>query len=61
MVARSTPTAFPCDIITARNRLRDWNERETRLGLTLFTFHETEWRNQTGELVKLRVSTGIRY
>lgn len=51
----------PGDIITARNRLRDWNERETRLGLTLFTFHETEWRNQTGELVKLRVSTGIRY
>ena len=27
----------PGDVITARNRLRDWDERETRLGLTLFT------------------------
>lgn len=51
----------PGDVITSRNRLRDWNERETRLGLTLFTFSETEWRNQRGERVKLRVSTGIRY
>ena len=51
----------PGDVITARNRLRDWDERETRLGLTLFTFAETEWRNQAGELVKLRVATGIRY
>lgn len=51
----------PGDVITSRNRLRDWNERETRLGPTLFTFSETEWRNQRGELVKLRVSTGIRY
>ena len=51
----------PGDVITARNRLRDWDERETRLGLTLFTFAETEWRNQGGELVKLRVATGIRY
>lgn len=51
----------PGDIITARNRLRDWDERETRLGLTLFSYSETEWRNQTGELVKLRVSTAIRY
>lgn len=49
------------DVITSRNRLRDWNERETRLGPTLFTFSETEWRNQRDELVKLRVSTGIRY
>ena len=51
----------PGDVITARNRLRKWDERETRLGLTLFTFAETEWRNQSGELVKLRVATGIRY
>jgi hypothetical protein len=51
----------PGDVITARNRLRDWDERETRLGQTLFTFSETEWRNQNGELVKLRVATGIRY
>ncbi|MGF1599875.1 MAG: MaoC family dehydratase N-terminal domain-containing protein [Acidimicrobiales bacterium] len=51
----------PGDVITARNRLRDWDERDTRLGRTLFTNHETEWHNQNGELVKRRVSTAIRY
>lgn len=51
----------PGDVITARARLRDWDERDTRLGQTLFTFSETEWRNHHGELVKLRVATGIRY
>ena len=51
----------PGDVISARNRLRDWEERETRLGQTLFTYAETEWHNQNGELVKRRVSTGIRY
>jgi acyl dehydratase len=51
----------PGDVITARSRLMDWDERQTRLGLTLFSRNETEWRNQRGELVKRRVSTGIRY
>jgi len=51
----------PGDVITSRSRLRDWEERETRLGLTLFSYSETEWRNQTGELVKRRVATAIRY
>jgi acyl dehydratase len=51
----------PGDVITARTRLKDWNERTTRLGLTLFTNTETEWRNQKGEHVKTRISTGIRY
>jgi len=51
----------PGDVIRARSRLRDWNEEQTRLGLTLFTFTETEWWNQNNELVKRRVSTGIRY
>ena len=51
----------PGDVITSRSRLRDWDERETRLGLTLFSYSETEWRNQTGELVKRRVATAIRY
>ena len=51
----------PRDVITARNRLRDWEERDTRLGHTLFTYSETEWHNQHQELVKLRVSTAIRY
>ncbi|MDH4145016.1 MAG: MaoC family dehydratase N-terminal domain-containing protein [Acidimicrobiia bacterium] len=51
----------PGDVISARNRLRDWEERDTRLGRTLFVYSETEWRNQDDELVKTRVSTAIRY
>ncbi|MEZ5408472.1 MAG: MaoC family dehydratase N-terminal domain-containing protein [Acidimicrobiales bacterium] len=51
----------PGDVITMRNRLRDWEERETRLGLTLFSYSEMEWHNQDNELVKRRVSTGILY
>ena len=49
------------DVITARSRLVDWGERQTRLGLTLFRYTENEWRNQNCELVKRRISTGIRY
>ncbi len=51
----------PGDTITSRGRLRDWNERQTRLGLTMFVNNETEWRNQHGKLVKRRISTAIRY
>lgn len=51
----------PGDVVTTRTRLVDWDERQTRLGLTLFTRTEVEWRNQRGELVKSRVSTGIRF
>lgn len=51
----------PGDVITARNRLRDWEERTTWLGLTLFSYSELEWHNQHGELIKRRVSTAILY
>ena len=51
----------PGDVITARSRLRDWEERDTRLGRTLFVFSETEWNNQADRLVKRRLSTAIRY
>ncbi len=51
----------PGDVITARSRLKGWHERQTRLGLTLFTETEIEWRNQRDEHVKTRISTGIRY
>jgi acyl dehydratase len=51
----------PGDLITARNRLRDWEERDTRLGHTLFSYSELEWNNQNGDLVKRRVSTAILY
>ncbi len=49
------------DVITSRTRLKGWNERTTSLGLTMFTETEIEWRNQRGEHVKTRISTGIRY
>ena len=51
----------PGDVITSKNRLKGWNERETRLGLTLFSETEIEWRNQNNEHVKTRISTSIRY
>lgn len=51
----------PGDVITARSRLAGWNERQTRLGLTLFVENETEWRNQNDKLVRRRISVGIRY
>ncbi len=51
----------PGDVISARTRLVDWNEREGRLGHTLYVRNEIEWRNQDGELVKTRMSIGIRY
>ena len=31
------------------------------MGLTLFTYTETEWRNQRDEWVKTRISVGVRY
>jgi len=49
------------DVITSRTRLKDWEEKQGRMGLTLYTFTETEWRNQHDELVRIRLSTGIRY
>jgi hypothetical protein len=51
----------PGDVVNVRTRLRDWEQRETRLGDTLFVFSETEWRNQDDALVKTRTSTAIRY
>ena len=51
----------PGDVISTTTALVDWNERQTRLGLTLFSTTETRWSNQRGELVKVRKSIGIRY
>lgn len=51
----------PGDVVRSRSRLRDWNEREGRLGLTLYVFTETEWHNQDDQLVRRRVSTGVRF
>jgi hypothetical protein len=51
----------PGDVITARSRLRDWQERQGRFGLMLYAFSELEWRNQDDQFVRLRVSTSIRY
>ena len=51
----------PGDVISSASALVDWSERQTSLGLTLFTTTETRWTNQNGELVKVKRSTGIRY
>ena len=51
----------PGDVIRAKSRLTDWTEREGRLGLTLYVTTETEWSNQKDELVRRRLSIGIRY
>ena len=49
------------DVISERSRLLDWWEREGRLGHTLFVKSEIEWRNQNDELVRTRLSIGIRF
>ena len=51
----------PGEVISARSRLQDFNERQGRFGLMLYTFTETEWTNQNGEFVRRRISTSIRY
>lgn len=51
----------PGDVVSARSRLVDWEEREGRLGHTMYVRTEIEWRNQRDELVKTRMSIAIRY
>ncbi|HJO81799.1 MAG TPA: MaoC family dehydratase N-terminal domain-containing protein [SAR202 cluster bacterium] len=51
----------PGDVISTTTGLVDWSERQTSLGLTLFSITETRWINQNGGLVKVKRSTGIRY
>ena len=51
----------PGDVITAKSRLQDFNERQGRFGLMLYSFTETEWTNQNGAFVRRRISTSIRY
>lgn len=51
----------PGDVIVERSRIKDFNERQGRFGLMLYTFVETEWTNQAGSFVRRRVSTYISY
>jgi hypothetical protein len=51
----------PGDVISTRLRLADWEEKEGRSGLKLFSQYETEWHNQNGDLVKRRVATVIQF
>jgi acyl dehydratase len=51
----------PGDVVTSRSRLQDFNERQGRFGLMLYTFTETEWTNQKGAFVRRRIGTSIRY
>jgi hypothetical protein len=49
------------DVVTAVSRLAGYHEREGRLGLMLFTFTESAWSNDRGEVIKTDRSTLIRY
>ena len=51
----------PGDVMSQSSALVDWNERETRLGLTLFSYTDNRWENGNGEMVKTRTSVSIRY
>lgn len=52
----------PDDVITqGPNKLVDYQERQTRLGLTLMTVSECSWTNQAGQMVKTMQTTDIRY
>ena len=51
----------PGDVITSRARLADFEERRGRLGLTIYVHNELEWTNQTGQLVRRRILTVLRY
>ena len=52
----------PGDVISSGlTKLLEYRERETRLGLMLFTITETTWTNQDDEMVRITRGTGIRY
>ena len=51
----------PGDLIRESRALVNWEEREGRLGLTIFAYTEIRWTNQNDEMVKSRTSVGIRY
>jgi MaoC dehydratase-like protein len=51
----------PGDLITSRRRLAKFEERQTKSALMLFSYYETEWRNQHDEVVKTRTGTVIQF
>jgi N-terminal half of MaoC dehydratase len=51
----------PGDVITSVMRLAQYNEREGRHGLMLFTIFEVTWTNQNADVVKTQRRTLIRY
>ena len=51
----------PGDVITQRQRLASWEQRETRLGPTMFVLVELEMTNQKNEVVRRREQSMLRY
>ncbi len=51
----------PGDVISSISSIKEYREREGRLGLMLFTITQTRWANQQGELVKVYEGVSIRY
>jgi hypothetical protein len=48
-------------VSSGKTKLLEYTERQSRLGLMLFTRTETTWTNQRGEMVKTTRGTLIRY
>jgi acyl dehydratase len=51
----------PGDVVRSRRRVRDFNERTGRFGLTLYVDMERELVNQDESLIRTDVDTIIRY
>jgi hypothetical protein len=52
----------PGDVITSGlTKLVEYRERETRMGLMLFSVSETTWTNQKDEMVRITRGTLLRY
>jgi hypothetical protein len=51
----------PGDVVRSRRRVRDFNERTGRFGLTLYVDMERELVNHDESLIRTDVDTIIRY
>lgn len=51
----------PGDVIRSETRIKDYQEREGRMGLMLITSTDVRWTNQDDEVVLTGVDTSIRY
>ena len=60
-VEYSTVRMRPGDVIRSTTSLKEYREREGRMGLMLYTTQQERWVNQLDELVRVSRTTVIRY